>query len=88
MLMSFGGGVQDGAIAERVDEARDAAGVAVDVGLGVIGEDRGGTTTASGVVVDVAAGLLQGHGRHVVGDADALASGCATCRSVAPACSG
>ena len=49
--------------------------MAVDVGFGVIGEDRGGTTAASGVVVDVAGCLLQGHGRHVVGDADALADG-------------
>ena len=70
-----GSSVQDGAVAERVDEARDAVGVAVDVGLGVIGEERGGTSAASGVVVDVAAGFLQGHGRHVVGDADALADG-------------
>ena len=54
--------MQDGAVAERVDEARDAVGVAVDVGLGVIGEERGGTPAASGVVVDLAAGLLQGHG--------------------------
>ena len=46
-----GGGVHDGAIAESVDEARQAAGVAVNVGLGVIGEDRGGaaaTGAASG----------------------------------------
>ena len=64
-----GGGMQDGSIAESVDEARQAAGVAMDVGLGVIGEDRGGAPAASGVVVDVGAGLLQGHGRHVVGDA-------------------
>ena len=34
--------MQDGAITERVDEPREAAGVAVDVGLGIIGEDRGG----------------------------------------------
>ena len=34
-----GGSVQDGAVAERVDEARQAAGAAVDVGPGVIGED-------------------------------------------------
>ena len=67
--------MQDGAIAERVDEPRHTGGVAVDVGLRIIGEDRGGAPTAGGVVVDVAAGLLQGHGRHVKGDADALTDG-------------
>ena len=45
--------MQDGAVAERVDEAWQAAGLAVDVGLGIIGEDRGGMTAAAGVVVDV-----------------------------------
>ena len=67
--------MQDGAITERVDEARQAASVAVDVGLGVIGEDRGGAPTAGGVVVDVGARFRQGHGEHVKGDADALADG-------------
>ena len=67
--------MQDGGIAERVNEARQAAGVAVDVGLGIIGEDGDGMAAAAGVVVDVIAGLRQGHGRHVIGDADALADG-------------
>ena len=44
--------MQAGAIAERVDEARQAAGVAAAVGLGVIGEDQGLVATACGAVVD------------------------------------
>ena len=67
--------MQDRAIADRVDQPRDTAGVAVNVSFGVIGEDRGGAATAGGVVVDVATGFLQSHGRHVIGDADALAQG-------------
>ena len=45
--------MQDGAIAERVDDPWHAGGVAVDVCFGIIGEDRGRAAATGGVVVTV-----------------------------------
>ena len=69
------GGVDDGAVADEVDSARDALRTAVNVAFCIVGEDGRGFSGFCDVVVDVGAGFLKTHALHVEEQTDALFKG-------------